>query len=422
MKHQPKPKGSVIAALDVGSSKIACFIGHVVDDEGHVEVIGVGHHAAKGMKGGTVTDIVAVEEAIRQTVHAAENMAAREMDGYPLRDVVVNMPALYTRSHPVCVDIDIQGHEVTEKDLRRAIVRAQKQQKEDGWTLIHSIPTGFSMDGHEGIEEPVGMQGRKLSVNINLVDAEKAAMRNMARCVERSHLDVESFCLSAYASGLACLIDDEMELGATVIEMGAGITSFALFHKGALIYSDSVPVGGDHVTNDIVQGVNTTIQDAERLKILYGSALATSSDEAEMLDIPQIDENGAIVTHHVPRSVLVSIIQPRLEEILEMIKEKMDASGLLDHAGQRIIMTGGACQIPGLRDLAQMTFGKQVRLGRPVRLKGVPDSASGPGFASVAGLLHYICERYDEQPHEVAAKAEQVPLFDRMRQWLRENW
>lgn len=422
MKKHPKAKDSIIAALDVGSSKIACFIGHVVDDQGSVEVIGVGHHAAKGVKGGTITDLSEVEEGVRQAIHDAENMAAREMDGYPLRDVVVNMPSIYTESHPTSIDVDIMGHEVTEKDLRRAVVRAQKMHKDNEHTLIHSIPVGFAMDGHEGIDAPLGMRGRHMRVDVNLVAAESAAMSNLSRCVERSHLDLDGFCVSSYASGLSTLLDDEMELGATVIEMGAGITSFALFDRGTMIYSGSIPLGGEHVTNDIVQGMNTTLHDAERLKILYGSALATSSDEAEMLDIPQVDENGAIVTHHIPRSVLVSIIQPRLEEIFEMIKEKMDASGLMGRSSQKIILTGGASQIPGIRDLAQMILEHPVRLGRSVRLKGVPDAVSGPGFSAVSGLLHYICERYDEQPHEVAARSEALSLWERIRTWLRENW
>jgi cell division protein FtsA len=218
------------------------------------------------------------------------------------------------------------------------------------------------------------------------------------------------------------LIEEEMELGSIVIDMGGGITSFAIFHRGAMIYADSIPLGGDHVTNDIVQGVNTTRQDAERLKVLYGSAIAASSDDAEMLDIPQIDENGAIVTHHVPRSMLIGIIQPRLEEILEMVRDKLNDSGVLEHSGRRIVLTGGAALMPGMRELVQSVIGYQARLGRPIRVKGLPDSVSGAAFASTAGLLHYSCDRHAEMPHEIAAEAEKLPFFDRLRLWFHQNW
>ena len=417
-----KPKGSIIAALDIGSSKMACLIGHVVDDKGHVEVIGVGHHVSKGTKNGAITDMVEVEETIRQTIHAAENMAARDMDGYPLRDVVVNVPAPYVQTNIVHIEMDMMGHDITEKDIKRAIYKGQKKQKEVGRDFIHSIPVSYRVDGHEGVEAPIGMQAQSLVMDLNIVTAEETAIANINKCISRAHLDVDGYCLSIYAAGLACLSEDELELGATLIDIGGGITSFAFFHKGNMIFADSVALGGDHVTNDIVLGVNTTRQDAERLKILYGSALATSSDDAEMLDIPQLDDNGDMVTHHVPRSLLISIIQPRLEEIFEMVKKKMDDSGLHHIAGHRIVLTGGGSQIPGIRDLIETTLGQKARLGKPLRLKGAPDSASGPSFSVVSGLLHYICERGDERPFEIANSAEKKSLWLAIKDWFKENW
>lgn len=417
-----KPKGSIIAAIDVGSSKIACLVGHVVDDHGHVEVIGVGHHASKGTKNGGITDMAEVEDVIRKSVNAAENMAARDMDGYPLRDVVVNIPPIYARTDHVHIDVDMMGHEVTEKDIKRAIHKGQKKHKREDWDIIHSIPVAYQLDGHSGVEDPLGMKAQDMGLDLNIVSAEDTAIQNINKCVTRAHMETEGLCLSIYAAGLACLSEEELELGATIIDIGGGITSFAFFYRGTMLHADSVPLGGDHVTNDIVLGVNTTRQDAERLKVLYGSALATSSDEAEMLDIPQLDDNGEMITQHVPRSILIGIIQPRLEEILEMIKQKMDESGYGHLAGHRIVLTGGGSQIPGLRDLVHMTLGEKARLGRPIRIQGLPDSAGGPSFSVAAGLLHYICERGDERPFEIATEAEKISPWQKFRHWLRENW
>lgn len=417
-----KPKGSIIAAIDIGSSKIAALIGHVIDDEGRVEVIGVGHHASKGTKNGGITDMAVVEDVIRQSVGAAENMAARDMDGYPLRDVVVNVPAVYARTDHVKIDIDMMGHEVTEKDIQRAIYKGQKKQKREEWDIIHSIPVSYKLDGHDDIDKPVGMQAQSMEIDLNIVSAEDAALNNINKCISRAHLDVDGYCLSIYAAGLSTLSEEELELGATIIDIGGGVTSYAFFAQGTMLHAGCIPLGGNHVTNDIVLGINTTHQDAERLKILYGSATVTSSDAAEMLDIPQLDDNGDMVTHHVPRSMLIGIIQPRLEEILEMVRDKMEASGYKHIAGHRIILTGGGSLIPGLRDLVQIVLGSSARLGRPMHIKGLPEAASGPSFAVATGLLHYICERGHEKPFEIAAKAQDVSTWQKFRGWLKDNW
>lgn len=422
IKHKTRPKGSLIAALDIGSSKIACLIGRVVDDQGGVEVIGIGHIASRGVKSGTIIDLIEAEEAIRQAVHGAETMAAADMKGYPLRDVVINVPSMYTRAHRTAVEVAMLGHEVGENDIKRALARAQKQERFEGHDLVHTIAAGYDIDGHRGIEEPRGMAGQRLSVTVHVVTAETTALTNIARAMERTHLDIEAVCIPPYAAGLAALVQDEMDLGSTVIDMGGGVTSFAVFRDGAMITSGAIPVGGSHVTNDIARGLNTRIQEAERIKILYGSALTSSTDDSELIDVPQLGEEDESQPNHVPRSILVSIIQPRLEEVFELIRAKLDDSGLGASMGRRVVLTGGASQTPGMRDLANMILGKQVRLGRPLRLKGLADSTSGAAFAATAGLLHYACERADEWPQHGKTEGPEGPLFDRMRRWFRENW
>jgi cell division protein FtsA len=422
IKHKPKPKGTIIAALDIGSVKVACMIGRVLDDQGTVEVIGIGHVASRGVKAGVITDLFAAEESIRQAVHAAETMVATEMKGYPLRDVVTSVPAMYTSCRRAPIDVSMLGHEAGEGDIRRAIQKAQKQEQSEGCTLVHAIATSYAIDGHRGIEEPRGMAGQRLRVDVNVVMAESSALTNIARCVERTNLDIDALCVPSYAAGLASLVADEMELGCTVIDMGGGVTSFAVFREGAMLHAGAVPIGGAHVTNDVARGLNTRMQEAERIKILYGSALTSSTDDSELIDVPQLGEEDESQPNHVPRSYLVSIIQPRLEEVFEMVRARLDDSGLGSAMGRRVVLTGGAAQTLGMRDLAGMILGKQVRLGRPVRLKGLPDAASGPAFAATAGLLHYVCERSDELPQYGRGETPDGTLFERARRWLRENW
>lgn len=421
MKTKPKPRGSVIAALDIGSSKIACFIGQVVDDEGTVEVAGVGYQASAGIKNGTVVDLESAEAAIRQTVHAAENMAAETMKGYPLREVVVNVPGLHARSHTLSANIQVLGQQITEHDVRRALARAQDGVLSSDYELIHTIPVGYRIDGQEGIRDPRGMVGQEMEVGIHMVTASLSPLQNIAACIERSHLDITALCSSAYAAGLASLVEDEMDLGCTVIDMGAGVTSLAVFQGGALIYGDAVALGGQHVTQDIARGLTTGMSDAERLKTLYGSAMVAGNDDSEYIDVPHIGEQRP-QQNHVPRSFLIGIIQPRIEEILEMLRGRLDDSGLGPLIGRRVVLTGGASQLPGMRELAQHILDKQVRLGRPIRLSSLPDAASGPSFATAAGLLTYVIERSDEMPAEIMAAAHPGSLWERVRLWWRENW
>lgn len=417
-------KGSLIAALDIGSAKVACFIAQMSDDSGSMDIIGVGHHASKGIKNGTITDLSAAEASIRQTVHAAENMAADVMKGYPLREVVVNMPGVHGASHGYTADVKIAGHEITENDVRHALGNAQNEVLSGEYELVHTIPVGYRIDGHEGIREPRGMHGQDMSVDMHLVTGDIAALQNINGCIMRSHLDISAFCLSPYAAGLSTLVEDEMDLGCTVIDMGAGVTSFAVFQGGHMIYADAIPIGGQHVTNDIAAGLTTSIIDAERLKALYGGAMASFADESEMIDVPrlgEVDAHGAEI-HQVPRSLLVGIIQPRIEEVFELIRSRLKDSGLGAALGRRVVLTGGASQIPGLRDLSQHVLDKQVRLGKPIGMTGLPDAVTGPAFSTTVGLLNYVSQRAHEMPAQLMPYASGGSLWARTKTWLHANW
>lgn len=418
-----RPKGSLFAALDIGSSKTACFIGRIIDDVGTFEIIGVGHKISQGIKNGVIIDLEAAENVLRQTVHAAENMAAEVMRGYPLREVVLSISGVHVRSFGHSVDVNIGGHDITGNDVRRALAKAQEKEANESLELIHTIPTFFRVDGQDGIRDPRGMLAEELRVDVNLVSGDGSSLRNMAACVERSHLDISALCSSAYASGLSSLVDDEIDLGCTVIDIGAGVTSFAVFHSGYMIYCDAVPIGGQHVTNDIARGLTTSKADAERLKIHYGCAVASQSDEGEMIEVSRLGEDREHdKPNYIPRSYLVGIIQPRLEEIFEHVRAKIKDSGLERIISRRVVLTGGASQIHGLRDLAGHVLDKQARLGKPIRLTGLPEAVSGPAFSSVAGLLTYAAEHVDEMPAEIIAQIRPDSVLERVKLWLKENW
>jgi cell division protein FtsA len=285
--------------------------------------------------------------------------------------------------------------------------------------VIHSIPVGFSIDDSRGILDPRGMVGDRLGVNMHIVTAAIASVRNHTAALDRSHLETEALVVSPYAAGLACLVEDERDLGVTVIDMGGGTTTIGVFFGGNLLFADAVPVGGTHVTNDIARGLSTPLGHAERMKALFGSAISSTLDERETIAVPQIGEEEEGHVNHVPKSLLVSIIAPRLEETFELVRNRLDASGCDQIAGRRVVLTGGACQLHGARELAGLILDKQVRIGRPQRIKGLAESTHGPAFSTAAGLLHFAISERTESPRP--ARIARGGIFARVGQWMREN-
>ena len=412
-----KTKAGIYAGIDVGSTKIACFIARVSSDGG-IRVAGASHHASKGIAQGLVNDMDAAQASILAAVTAAEQLA-----GERIREVFVNVNGARLASRTATAKISISGREVEEADLRKVLNSGYATREPEERALIHCIPTGYSIDGSRPIRDPRGMFGEALSVHMHLVSASTGALRNLAGCVERCHLSVDAMVAGPYASALACLVEDEMDLGVTLIDMGGGTTTIAVFYDGNVLYTDSVPVGGAHVTLDIARGLSTPIAHAERMKTLYGSCVASPTDDLELIDVPLIGEEPAGQPNHVPRSMLVGIVAPRLEETFELVRKRLDDSGLAQFAGRRLVLTGGASQLQGVRELAALILNKQVRMGRPLRIAGLADSTSGPAFSVPAGLLAYAVRKHGSD-EERALKLPEGPItrVARIGHWLRENF
>jgi cell division protein FtsA len=246
-------------------------------------------------------------------------------------------------------------------------------------------------------------------------------VRNLSNCIGRCHLETAAVVVSPYASGLSSLVNDESELGVTVIDMGGGTTTIGVFFDGNLVFADCVPVGGIHVTNDIARGLSTPIVHAERMKTLYGNAISSASDEREMITVPLVGEEEEGLANHVPKSLLVGIIAPRLEETFELARDRLEASGFDKITGRRVVLTGGASQLPGARELAGLILDKQVRVGRPLHLEGLAEATQGPAFATTAGLIHFALSERAETPRRGRAPTEQPSgLIGRLGQWVRE--
>jgi cell division protein FtsA len=409
-----RARGSLLAALDIGSSKVVCFIARV--EAAGARVIGIGHQVSRGVKSGRIIDIEAAAAAATAAVHAAEEMA-----GEQIPHVTASLSGGFAASRIVRAEIAIGGREIAEPETQRVLEQGYLLREAGDRSVVHSVPVGFSVDDSRGIRDPRGMFGERLAVNMNLVTAGAAAMRNLSTVVGRAHLGIDGLAVSPYAAGLACLVDDEIDLGVTVIDMGGGTTTLGVFFDGNLIFADSIPVGGSHVTNDIARGLSTTVAHAERMKTLYGSAIAASTDEREAIAVPQLGEEDESHVNHIPRSMLVRIIAPRLEETFELVRNQLEASGFDKLAGRRIVLTGGAAQLQGARELAGLILDKQVRVGRPLGIAGLAESTAGPAFSTAVGLLHFALSERAERPRPGGRGAGRQPgIFGRFGQWLRE--
>jgi cell division protein FtsA len=416
-----RSKNGLIAALDIGTSKIACFIARI-DDGGAIRVVGIGHHASDGVRSGMIAEVEPAENAILTTVHAAEQMA-----GETINEIIVNLSGGAPTSDVLHYDVSIAGHEVGDSDVRKVLAQGHAACASSERELIHCVPVGYSIDGAKGIRNPRGMYGDRLGINMHMVTATTGAVRTLVTCLARCRLEVADIVISPYAAGLAALVEDEINLGATIIDMGAGTTSVAVFYDGHLLHADSVPIGGFHVTTDIARGLATPLAHAERMKTLYGNAMSSGSDENEMIDVPLMGEEDRSQTNHVPRSMLVGIIRPRLEETFELLRGRLEMTGHDKIAGRRVVFTGGASQLQGVTDLAANVLDKQVRRGRPLKIAGLADSTGGPAFAACAGLLTFAERRPDEAPAAVigarSGSISQEPngFMGRFGLWLREN-
>jgi cell division protein FtsA len=378
-----RPRGhgrGPFGVLDIGTTKIGCLIGRVESD-GTLRVLGFGWQKGRGVRGGGIVDLEEAERAVRSAVGQAEDMADMR-----LHRVTVNLSCGLPESRLFNVQWPVGGRPIDDQDIRRVVLEGRERAEVDGREIIHSLPLAFSVDDTVGVPDPRGLHCGVLTARLHVIDAGQSALRSLGACIARCDLDIAELVSAPMAAGLATLVDDERELGSTVIDMGGGTTGMAVFAESQVLHTAQLPVGGMHVTNDLARILSTPVAHAERLKTLYGNAEGSPDDEREMLPIPLVGEEEHQIMK-VPRSMVVSIIRPRLEETFELVRERLESSGLARAAGHRVVLTGGACQLSGAREMAARILDRQVRLGRPQGLRGLPDSASGPAFATAAGLF-----------------------------------
>ena len=377
-------------AVNIGSFRISAMVAGLTET-GEMVVLGSGHRAAQGIKRGYVTDMQAATYAVRDAVERAEKMA-----NTAVTSVWIGSSGAGLASQVAQVEIDIGGRRIEEDDIEHLLVAAQGVIQPDGRMVLHAQPAHYTLDGADGVSDPKGLHAERLGVDIHVMLADGAPIRNITETVQNAHLQVEAVVGSPIAAGYACLNPEERDLGVALVEFGAEVTNVSVYASGMLLGLVTIPMGSGDVTDAIASAFGIRRFQAERLKCVHGSAIASPSDHREMIPVnaPGDEMTGPIARHaddknRIPRAELISVITEQLARLMEEVARALKSLGFTGQRGQQIVLTGGGAELAGLADYAQAALGKPVRIGRPLHIKGLPEAHATPGFSTLAGLVLY---------------------------------
>ncbi len=430
--RQAAMQRGVIAVLDIGTWKVACLVlrfdgpDNFSDGDGvgtmagqsRFRVIGAASTCSRGVRFGEIDVMVEAERAIRTALQSAQKMAQVRVD-----HVIACFSGASPRSYGLAGEIDVENGAVTEQDIARVLAACDMPDIGAGREVLHAQPVNFALDERSGLNDPRGQVGERLASDMHLVSVDQKAIQNLAHAVRRCDLELAGVASSAYASALSALVEDEQELGAACIDFGGGATGVSVFLRKHMIYADSVALGGDLITADLSAGLSVPTSFAERVKTIYGGLVATGMDDREMIEITSETGDWEHDRRTVSRSDVIGIIRPRVEEILEDVRTCLDSAGFEHLPSRQIVLTGGGSQLPGLDALASKILGSQVRIGRPLRVRGLPQAATGPDFASAVGLSLFAAHPQDEWwDFEVPVERSSKRSLNKVLRWVRENW
>ena len=380
----------VFGAVNIGSFRISAMIAGR-SETGEMVVLGSGHRAAQGIKRGYVTDMQAATYAIRDAIERAEKMANTSV-----QSVWVGCSGAGLASQIAQVEVDIGGRRIEEDDVAHLLFSARDVIQPDGRMVLHAQAAHYTLDGAHGVANPRGLHAERLGVDIHVMLADGAPVRNLTEAVQNAHLDVETVVASPIAAGHSCLTPEERDLGVALVEFGAEVTTVSVYAAGMLLGLSTIAMGSGDITDAIASAFGIRRFQAERLKCVNGSAIASPADHREMIPVLGPGEEASVQParhaddkNRIPRAELISVITGQLARLTDEISRVLKAMGFTGARGQQVVLTGGGAEMAGLADFAQAALGRPVRIGRPLALKGLPDAHATPGFSTLAGLVLY---------------------------------
>ncbi|QIK38375.1 cell division protein FtsA [Caldichromatium japonicum] len=403
----------LLVGLDIGTSKVACLVGELKDDD-QIEILGFGTHPSRGLRRGVVVDIESTVQSIQRAVESAELMADCQI--HSVHAGIAGSHIRSLNSHGITA---IKDHEVNQADVDRVIEAARAVAIPTDQKILHILPQEFIIDDQEGIREPIGMCGVRLEARVHMVTCAASAAQNIVKCIRRCGLEVDDLVLAQLSSSYAVLTEDEKELGVCVVDIGGGTTDLAVFTDGAIRHTAVIPIAGDQVTNDIAVALRTPIQYAEQIKINHACALTQLATNGDSIEIPSIGDRPP---RRLSRQILAEVVEPRYEELLTLLHNELRRSGFEDIIAGGVVLTGGSAKMEGLIDLAERVFQMPVRLGAPMRVLGPADVVGNPIYSTGVGLLMYARQHRFAQRAEVGDHHGLKGLWSRLRQWFQGNF
>lgn len=405
----------ILTAIDIGGSKVSCVIGTTAKDPmTPPAILGIGAHGIQSAKKGDVPTLEDIENAIAHAVYKAEKAA-----NVTVKEAIVNISGPHLVSEIVKVSTDIQGRSVKDADIQYLLSQGAQNSQHQPFTILHANPLRFSIDNGQPLRNPKGMFGNTLTGYVHMVTSALNPARTLIHCLKQCHINVRGIVPSVIASGYATLVEDEMELGVVLIDIGSHHTNIALFKEGDVIHTESIPIGSRNITKDLAHGLSTSLVAAERIKILHGSAIETTDDTKVIIEVPPIGDSTKEISQHIRRSLVTSIVKPRVEEILEMVKSRLEKTNAYKTTNRRLVLTGGGSLLPGMKELAQTILQKQVRLGKPLNSFQSAYPYALPSFSTAIGLLTYAMKRnYPETGQRPAYS----PWLESLVTWFKNNF
>ncbi len=403
-------KENIIVGLDIGTTKVCAIVGENTADG--VEIIGIGTHPSKGLRKGVVVNIESTVDSIKHAVSEAELMA-----GCDINKVYCGIAGGHVRAFNSHGVIAIKNKEITESDVERVIEAAQAVVIPPDREVIHVIPQEYIVDDQEGIQEPLGMIGIRLEVKVHIVTAAVASAQNIVKCANKAGLDVEDIVLQQLASSEAVLNNDEKEIGVVLVDIGGGTTDIALYHNGTIKYTTVISLGGSQATGDISVGLRTPTGVAERIKKEYGCAMTAMVSRDDIIDVPSV---GGHKTKKVSRYMLCEILEPRIEEIFELVNREIVKSGYDTLVSSGIVLTGGTAAMEGAVELAEQVFNLPVRKGVPTGITGLVDVVKSPMYSTGVGLIQFGGKHRSGTHFQRTGGNLFIKLTSRMKGWVKE--
>jgi len=403
----------LIVGLDIGTSKISAIVAEVSND-GDIEIIGMGNHAARGMKKGVVVNIESTVQSIKRAIEEAELMA-----GCEIHSVFAGVAGSHINSLNSHGMVAIRDKEVSTDDLERVMDAARAVAISTDQKILHVLPQQFLIDDQEGIREPVGMAGVRLEVDVHMVTGAESAVQNIIKCIHRCDLEVDDIILEQLASSHAVLAEDEKELGVCLVDIGGGTTDVAVLINGAIRHTKVFPVAGDQVTNDIAVALRTPTKYAEEIKIKYACALRQLTNPEETIEVPSVGDRPP---RRLARQVLAEVVEPRYEELFTLIKNELQRSGLEEFCASGVVLTGGSAKMEGAVELAEEVFHMPVRIGVPMEIEGLTDMVKDPRYATGVGLILFGKQNQEHSGFEFSEHTGIAAVFAKMKKWFQGNF